>query len=165
MLQGPLNCWVSIALAENLPITKKTDTYPQPPKKSFNWNIAMHSQKTKTLKQYNLGSVDLLSYFANYLYVLEIENVKIKSVKFRSCRKMTLGLLQTLWNKFLSKFFCSLLSGEEINGKLFGGIRNDLIFFWWWRKFISIQTTASFNEYIHYPYYHNTKPCLKLIYY
>ena len=67
MLQGPLNCWVSIALAENLPHHQKNDTYPQPPKKSFNWNIAMHSQKTKTLKQYNLGGVDLLSYFANYL--------------------------------------------------------------------------------------------------
>ena len=52
---------------KSTPSPKKKWHLPQLPKKSFNWNIAMHSQKTKTLKQYNLGSVDLLSYFANYL--------------------------------------------------------------------------------------------------
>ena len=53
---------------------------PPTPKKRFNWNIAMHSEKTETLKLYNLGSVDLLSYFANYLYL----KIKIEICKFFS---------------------------------------------------------------------------------
>ena len=39
------------------------------------------------------------------LYSHTLQSVKIKSVIFRSCRKLLLGLLQTLWKKNLCQFF------------------------------------------------------------